>query len=92
MVLVTCVPAQSPSSRRWNESEEDWYRRIINFDYSVPDYDVTRPDSTIVGGRMAEILLLLEKNYEQDLYNRLLAKIRNEQMGRLNSRSCPSTS
>ncbi len=55
----------------------------------MPDYDVSRPDSTVVGWRTAEILLSLEKNYEQDSYNRLLAQIRNEQMGEIKQSFLP---
>lgn len=81
LVTANSLLAQTSSSRRWDETKEDWYRRMINFDYSLADYNVNRPDSNIVGWRTAKILLTLENNYDQALYNRLLSQIRNEQMG-----------
>ncbi len=63
------IYAQTDNSQRWNESREDWYRRMINLNYDVPDYSVSRPDDKVVGWRTAKILLSLEKNYTQGVYN-----------------------
>ena len=82
MVLTTVGTfAQTSTSQRWDETKEDWYRRVINFDYDVPDYDVSRPDSNVVGWRTAKILKSLERNYGQGSYIQRLSHIRNEQMG-----------
>ena len=36
--------AQYSTSQRWDETKEEWYRRMIDFDYNVPDYNVNKPD------------------------------------------------
>ena len=67
----------------WNETKEQKYQRLINLDYSVPDYEVSRPDAKVMGWRLAGILQFLEENYQQSVYNQMLAQIRNVQMGTL---------
>ncbi len=67
----------------WNETKEQKYQRLINLDYSVPDYEVSRPDAKVMGWRLTGILQFLEKNYRQSVYNQMLAQIRNIQMGEL---------
>lgn len=56
------IYAQIDNSQRWDESREDWYRRMINLNYDVPDYNVSRPNAKVVGWHTAKILLSLEKN------------------------------
>ena len=67
----------------WNETKEQKYQRLINLDYSVPDYEVSRPDASVMGWKLAGILQFLEENYQQSVYNQMLAQIRNVQMGTL---------
>ena len=83
------IYAQTDNSQRWDESREDWYRRMINLNYDVPDYNVSRPDDKVVGWRTAKILQSLEKNYTQGVYNQQLSQIRNVQMGELQFRYLP---
>lgn len=83
------IYAQIDDSQKWDESREDWYRRMINLNYDVPDYNVSRPDDKVVGWRTAKILLSLEKNYTQGAYNQQLSQIRNVQMGELQHRYLP---
>ena len=40
----------------WNETKEQKYQRLINLDYSVPDYEVSRPDAKVMGWKLAGIL------------------------------------
>lgn len=53
-------------------------RQKIGIDYTVPDYDAKKPDAKVMGWRLAKMLQKLEKNYQQGMYNRLLASIRSE--------------
>ena len=78
---ATNLSAQTVYS--WNETKEQKYQRLINLDYSVPDYEVSRPDASVMGWRLAGILQFLEENYQQSVYNQMLAQIRNVQMGTL---------
>ena len=55
-VLGINIYAQTDNSQRWDESREDGYRRMINLNYDVPDYNVSRPDDKVVGWRTAKIL------------------------------------
>jgi len=64
------------------ELKKQEIRDRINFDYSVPDYNVSRPDEKVMGWRLCKILLVLEKNYSQQEHNQKLSFIRNEQMGK----------
>ena len=88
-VLGINIYAQTDNSQRWDESREDGYRRMINLNYDVPDYNVSRPDDKVVGWRTAKILQSLEKNYTQGVYNQQLSQIRNVQMGELQFRYLP---
>lgn len=63
------------------EQRRQAIRDAINFDYSVPDYNVSRPDEKVMGWRLAKMLLYLEDNYTQWQHNRRLSMIRNVQMG-----------
>lgn len=83
------IYAQIEDSQRWDESREDWYRRMINLNYDVPDYNVSRPNAKVVGWRTAKILLSFEKNYTQEVYNQQLSQIRNVQVGELQHRYLP---
>ena len=78
---ATTLSAQTVYS--WNETKEQKYQRLINLDYSVPDYEVSRPDASVMGWRLAGILQFLVENYRQSVYNQMLAQIRNVQMGTL---------
>lgn len=63
------------------EQKKQEVREKINLDYSVPDYNVKRPDAKVMGWRLAKILQSLEKNYTQPVYNQMLSQIRSVQMG-----------
>ena len=63
------------------ELKRQEYRESINLDYSVPDYNVKKPDEKVMGWRLAKILMSLERNYTQTLHNQILSHIRNKQMG-----------
>ena len=62
------------------EQKKQEIREKINLDYSVPDYNVNRPDAKVMGWRLAKILQSLEKNYTQPAYNQMLSQIRSVQM------------
>lgn len=71
------------------EQKKQEVREMINLDYSVPDYNVQRPDAKVMGWRLAKILQSLEKNYTQPVYNQMLSQIRNTQMEELRVRYLP---
>ena len=63
------------------EQRKQAIRDAINFDYSVPDYNVSSLDEKVMGWRLAKMLLYLEDNFTQWQHNRRLSIIRNVQMG-----------
>ena len=63
------------------EQRKQAIRDAINFDYSVPDYNVSSLDEKVMGWRLAKMLLYLEDNFTQWQHNRRLSMIRNVQMG-----------
>lgn len=63
------------------EQRKQAIRDAINFDYSVPDYNVTSLDEKVMGWRLAKMLLYLEDNFTQWQHNRRLSMIRSVQMG-----------
>ena len=63
------------------EQQKQAIRDQINLDYTVPDYNVPRPDANVMGWRLAKMLLYLEDNFTQWQHNRRLSMIRNVQMG-----------
>lgn len=67
------------------EQRRQAIRDAINFDYSVPDYSVSRPDEKVMGWRLAKMLLYLEEHYTRWQYNRRLSMIRNVQMEKLSA-------
>jgi len=71
------------------EQKNQEIRDKINLDYSVPDYNVNKPDVKVMGWRLAKILQSLEKNYTQPVYNQMLSQIRNTQMEELKVRYLP---
>ena len=71
------------------EQKKQEIREKINLDYSVPDYNVNKPDVKVMGWRLAKILQSLEKNYTQPVYNQMLSQIRNTQMEELRVRYLP---
>lgn len=63
------------------EQRKQAIRDAINFDYSVPDYNVSSLDEKVMGWRLAKMLLYLEDNFTQWQHNRRLSMIRSVQMG-----------
>lgn len=82
-LLLGAMTLSAQTVHPWNETKEQKFQRLINLDYTVPDYEVSRPNSSVMGWRLAAILQFLEENYQQSVYNQMLAQIRNVQMGTL---------
>ena len=75
------LAAGSMSAQTYSQGEDPKViemRQKIGIDYTVPDYDVKKPDAKVMGWRLAKMLQKLEKNYQQGTYNRMLASIRSE--------------
>ena len=75
------LAAGSMSAQTYSQGEDQKVvemRQKIGIDYTVPDYDVRKPDAKVMGWRLAKMLQKLEQNYQQGTYNRMLASIRSE--------------
>lgn len=75
------LAAFSMSAQTFSQGEDPKVielRQKIGIDYTVPDYDVKKPDAKVMGWRLAKMLQKLEQNYQQGMYNRMLASIRSE--------------
>ena len=62
------------------EAKNNKIRQQIGLDYSMPDFETSVIDSTVIGVRLAKILDSLKKSYKQSSCNRMLATIRREQV------------
>jgi len=78
LLMLTAVDMQSQASEQSEDPKVIEMREKIGIDYTVPDYDVKKPDAKVMGWRLAKIVQKLEQNYLQGLYNRMLAAIRSE--------------
>ena len=85
-LLLPCIPSSAQYSQYTEETHEERIRRQIALDYTLPDYNVSKPDAKVIGWRLAGILQFLEKNYMQGLYNQKLSSIRASQMEDINYR------
>lgn len=81
LLSLLMLAAGSMSAQTFSQGEDPKViemRQKIGIDYTVPDYDVRKPDTKVMGWRLAKMLQKLEKNYQQGTYNRMLAAIRSE--------------
>lgn len=78
LLMLAVVGMQAQSSSQGEDSKVIEMRQKIGIDYTVPDYDVRKPDAKVMGWRLAKMLQKLEKNYQQGTYNRMIASIRSE--------------
>lgn len=53
-------------------------RQQIGLDYSMPDYSVKKIEASVIGPRLAKILIRLLDDFKQPLYNQFLAMIRSQ--------------
>lgn len=78
LLMLTAVGIQAQTTSQGEDPKVIEMRQKIGIDYTVPDYDVKKPDAKVMGWRLAKMLQKLEKNYQQGMYNRMLASIRSE--------------
>lgn len=81
LLTILMLAAFSMSAQTFSQGEDPKVielRQKIGIDYTVPDYDVKKPDAKVMGWRLAKMLQKLEQNYQQGMYNRMLASIRSE--------------
>lgn len=78
LLLLAAIGMQAQATSQSEDSKVIEMRQKIGIDYSMPDYDVKKPDAKVMGWRLAKMLQKLEKNYQQGTYNRMLASIRSE--------------
>jgi hypothetical protein len=81
LLTILMLAAGSMSAQTFSQGEDPKViemRQKIGIDYTVPDYDVKKPDAKVMGWRLAKMLQKLEQNYQQGMYNRMLASIRSE--------------
>lgn len=83
LLLSASISAQSIDvtmrKQQIDDAKQTEYREKIGLDYTMPDYNVKKIDAKKIGHRLAGILLYLEENYKQAIYNRKLAAIIAEQ-------------
>ena len=77
-LMLTVVGMQAQTTSQGEDEKVIEMRQKIGIDYTVPDYDVKKPDAKVMGWRLAKMLQKLENNYLQGTYNRMLASIRSE--------------
>ena len=78
LLMLTAVSMQAQTTSQGEEAKVVEMRERIGIDYTVPDYDVKKPDAKVMGWRLTKILQSLEKNYTQGIYNQLLMAVRAE--------------
>ena len=78
LLMLTAVGMSAQSTSQCEDPKVIELRQKIGIDYTVPDYNVRKPDAKVMGWRLAKMLMKLEQNYLQGLYNRMLATIRSE--------------
>lgn len=78
LLMLMPVGMQAQTTSQGEDEKVIEMRQKIGIDYTVPDYDVSKPDAKVMGWRLAKILIKLEKNYQQGTYNRMLSSIRSE--------------
>lgn len=74
LLSLLMLTAGSMSAQTYSQGEDPKViemRQKIGIDYSVPDYNVRKPDAKVMGWRLAKMLIKLEKNYQQGTYNPL---------------------
>lgn len=75
MLVALGISAQQDEEQRLVQKAK------IGLDYSMPDYSVKNIDKSIIGLRLAQILMFLEANYRQDEYNQKLGRLLCQQAG-----------
>ena len=78
LLMLAAVSMQAQATSQGEDPKVIEIRQKIGIDYTVPDYDVKKPDAKIMGWRLAKILQSLEKNYTQGINNQLLMAVRAE--------------
>lgn len=78
LLMLAAVGMQAQATSQGEDEKVIEMRQKIGIDYSVPDYDVKKRDAKVMGWRLAKMLQKLEQNYQQGMYNRMLASIRSE--------------
>lgn len=92
LLSLLMLAAGSMSAQSYSQGKDPKViemRQKIGIDYTVPDYDVRKPDAKVMGWRLAKVLKKLEQNYQQGTYNRMLASIRSEILEEPNLRYIP---
>lgn len=69
------------SDKEWTgkETKEEAWRKMIDIDMSVPDFNTKKIDQKVMGWKLAKIIDTIQKSYNQGLNNRILSSIRYEQ-------------
>ena len=78
LLMLAAVGMLAQTTSQGEDEKVIELRQKIGIDYTVPDYDVKKPDAKVMGWRLAKMLQKLEQNYQHGTYNRLLASICSE--------------
>ena len=69
------------TAKQEKDSKIEQMRKDIGIDYSMPDFKTKKIDGAVIGARLAGMLNLLQKYYNDGTYNWKLAAIVKEQKG-----------
>ena len=88
LVILTMLIGTTSMLAQYTKEQRDsiklaQYRQEIGIDMSVPDFETTKLDSTVMGTRLFNILSFLLESYQQGLYNQKIAQIVREQVNAL---------
>ncbi len=83
VTITPCVNAQTAhgvsSVRTGEETKEEKWRKQIDIDMSVPDFNTKKIDQKVMGWRLAKMIDFIQNSYMQASYNRTISTIRYEQ-------------
>lgn len=85
LVIVSLFVGMASMFAQYSEEQRDsirleQYKQEIGIDMTVPDFEITKLDSVLMGTRLYNIITFLLDNYPQGLYNQKKAQITSEQV------------
>ena len=69
------------SEQKWTgkETKEEVWRKKIDLDMAVPDFNTKKIDQKVMGWKLAKMIDFIQRTYTQGSYNRVWSSIRYEQ-------------
>ena len=87
LFMFTMIAPATYAQRVWGsdkvwtgkETKEEAWRKKIDIDMSVPDFNTKKIDQKVMGWKLAKMIEFIQKSYTQATYNRIVSTIRYEQ-------------